>query len=151
MLLPEKQKKISNFLIHFLNLYKILNILKEKMIVIANVFPKLQTVKNFVRTFSKKHCFRQCFDSEHVKASQILAKYPLEHFYQVFSYFSGILIQKVSPLVLGEILGEIVNTLTVDNKYPFQDFATPNSNAIIWKTKNFFWIFCFIYELSINF
>ena len=70
---------------------------------------------------SKKQRFRERFDSEHVKEIQILAKYSWEHFNHVFSSFSEILIQKISPLVLVEILGEFVNTLTVDHKYPFGD------------------------------
>ena len=65
----KNEKLFLNFLIHFLNLYKVLNILKEKRIVIANVFPKLQTVKNVVRTLSKKHRFRTHFYSQHVKES----------------------------------------------------------------------------------
>ena len=63
-----------NFLFHFWNLHQILNILKEKMIVMTNAFPKLQTVKNLVRTLSKRRRFRARFDSQHVKASQTLAK-----------------------------------------------------------------------------
>ena len=43
MQLPGKEKTFCNFLLHFWNAYQILNILKEKMIVIANVFQKLQT------------------------------------------------------------------------------------------------------------
>ena len=46
------------------------------MIVIGNVFPKLQTVKILVRPMSKKRRFRTRFDSQHAKASQILAKSP---------------------------------------------------------------------------
>ena len=37
------------------------------MIVIANVFLKLQTVKTLLRTLSKKRRFRTRFDSQHVK------------------------------------------------------------------------------------
>ena len=39
------------------------------MMVTANVFPKLETVKILVRPLSKKLRFRTRFDSEHVKAS----------------------------------------------------------------------------------
>ena len=39
------------------------------MIVIANVFPKLPTVKNFVRPLSRKRRFGTRLDSQHVKAS----------------------------------------------------------------------------------
>ena len=63
-----------NFLFNFWNLHYILNILKVKMIVIAHVFPNLQTVKNFVRSFCKERRFRTRFDSQHVKSCQIIAK-----------------------------------------------------------------------------
>ena len=52
-----------------MNLYQILNILKKRMIVIANVFPKLQTLKILARPLSKKRRFRTRFGSEHVNAS----------------------------------------------------------------------------------
>ena len=39
------------------------------MMVTANVFPKLETVKILVRPLSQSHRFRTSFDSEHVKAS----------------------------------------------------------------------------------
>ena len=42
-----------NFLLHFWNLNQILNILEKRMIVIANVFPKLQTVEMLVRALSQ--------------------------------------------------------------------------------------------------
>ena len=91
------------------------------MIVIANVFPKLQTMKNLARTLPKKCCFLARFESQPVKASQILAKSTWERFYHVLSSFPGKLIWKMSPLVLGEILGVFVNTLTADGNYPVQD------------------------------
>ena len=90
--LSEKQKPFSNFLFQLWILYQILNILKEKMIVIANVFPKLLIVKIFVRKVYKEPRFRTDFLSQHVKASQILAKSPWERFYHVFSSFSWNLI-----------------------------------------------------------
>ena len=46
-----------------------LKILKKRMIVIANVFPKLQTVKILLRRLSKKGCYRTRCDSQHVKVS----------------------------------------------------------------------------------
>ena len=91
------------------------------MNVTANVFQKLQTVKNLLRPFSKKRSFRTRFDSEHAKASQILAKSPSKHFYYVFPSFSGKLIWKISSLMLGGMLGVSVNTLGADCKYPVQD------------------------------
>ena len=76
MQLSQKQKLFLNFLLHLWNLYGVLNILKEKMVVIANVFPKLETVKNLARTLSKMRRFRTRFDGQHVQESQILVKSP---------------------------------------------------------------------------
>ena len=55
--------------------------------VIADVFPKLQTVKNFVRPFCKKRRLGTRFDSQHVKVSQIPAKCPLRAILSCFSSF----------------------------------------------------------------
>ena len=44
------------------------------MIVIATLFRKLQTVKNFFIPVSKKHRLRTPFDRKHVNGSQNLGK-----------------------------------------------------------------------------
>ena len=44
----KNEKLFLDFLLHFWNLAQILNILKKKVMVIANVFPNFKTVKNFV-------------------------------------------------------------------------------------------------------
>ena len=137
----KNEKCFPNFLFDSWNLHQILNILKEKILVIANVFAKLQAVKNLVRTLSRKRSFRTRFDSEHVKASQILAKCPLKRLYHVFSSFSGKLIWKMSPLVLRENLGVFVNILTADGKYPGQGFENLQilvQMQLYEKRKNFF-------------
>ena len=46
------------------------------MNVIANGFPKLQTVKISVRKLSKEHRFRTGFESQRVKVLQLLWKSP---------------------------------------------------------------------------
>ena len=55
--------------------------------VIANVYPKLQTVNNFVRPLCENPRFGTRFDSQHVKVSQILAKSSSEDFFHVFLSF----------------------------------------------------------------
>ena len=99
------------------------------MIVIANVFPKLETVKDLVRPLSKKPCLRTPFDSQHVKAPQTLLKSAWEHFYHLFHYFEGNRFRKC----LSEILWVFVTTLIGDGKYHFGNCETTatNSNAII--------------------
>ena len=114
-------KLFLNFLLHLWNLHQILNILKEKMFVIANLFAKLQTVKILLRSLSNKRSFKTCFDSHHVKASKILVKYLRARFCYFFSSLLGKLIWKMFPLVLGEILGMFVNILTADDKYSVQN------------------------------
>ena len=99
----KNEKAFLDFLFHFFNLHEILNLKNLKMIVIANVFPKLYTVKILVRPLSKKRRFRTSFESQHVKASQILSKSPSERFYHVLPLFSGKLIWKMTPLVLREV------------------------------------------------
>ena len=47
---------------------------KKKIFVIASLFRKLQTVKNFVRPLSKKHRFRTPVGSEYFKESQTFLK-----------------------------------------------------------------------------
>ena len=82
-----KLKTFSNFFFcYFLNLHQILNILKKKMIVIATLFRKLQTVKDLVRPLFKKHRFRNSFDNQHIKESQTLVKFASEHFHHFFHH-----------------------------------------------------------------
>ena len=136
------------------NLHQILNILKKKLIVIANVFPKLQTLKIFVRKLSQQHRFRTGFASQYVKASQLLAKSPRECFCHVPLSFSGELIWNIPPLVLGEILGMFVNTLTADGMYPVQgceNFQLAIQMQLSEKQKNFSQFFDAFVESSSNF
>ena len=76
MQLSEKRKRFSQFLLHFWNPHQFLKILEKKMVVIANVFPKLRTVKNFVTPLCKNRPFGTRLDSRHVKVSRILVKSP---------------------------------------------------------------------------
>ena len=116
----KNEKLFLAFLFLFWILHQICNTLKEKIIVIANVFPNLQTVKIFVRKLCQERGLRTGFGGQHGKASQMIAKFPWEWFFHFFWSFWVNLIWKMSPLVLGEILGVFVNTLTVDGKYPLQ-------------------------------
>ena len=70
------------------------------MIVIPNVFPEFQAMKILIRPLFKKRFFRKHFDSQHVKASQVLAKSPRERFYHVFFIiFRKVDLEYVSPSV----------------------------------------------------
>ena len=92
-----------SFFFHLWNLHQILNIFKKKMIVIADVFPKLQTVKDLVRPLTIKRCFRTSFDSQHVKGYQTLVKSSWERFYHTFPSPWGGMIWNISPLLKFEL------------------------------------------------
>ena len=147
-----KNKKLFlDFLFHFLNLHQILNILKKKMIVIANVFLNSQTVKILVRALSKKRRFRTRFGSQHVKPPQILVKSIWEGFYYFifFIILREVHLDNVSPSVRWNFRGVCEN---IDFRWQvscskFWQFAPPNSNA----TKTFFSSFCFISGFYIKF
>ena len=91
---------------------------QKKYIVIANIFPKLETVKGLVRALSKKRCLRTYFESEHVKWSQTLVKSVLENFYHIFSSLSGKMTWKIFPMRKLESLSFFLKTLTAHEKYP---------------------------------
>ena len=93
----DNEKMFHNVLFYFWNLHEILNILKKKMIAIANVFPKLQTVKEFVRSLSRKRRFRTPFDSQHIKGFQTLVKSAWERFYWSFHHSEGMSFGKSLP------------------------------------------------------
>ena len=76
MELSEKQKLFRYFFFPFLESTSNFKCFEKKTIVIANVSPKLENMKNLFTILSKKRRFRPCFDSQHVKASQILWKSP---------------------------------------------------------------------------
>ena len=106
---------------HFWNFQQILNIFKEKQVVIANALPKLQNVKDLVRPHSKKRHFRISFDRQHVKLSRTFRKSTWEHFYHSFSSIWGEIICKMSLLGKFVILGVFVNIGNADDKYPVRD------------------------------
>ena len=117
----KNQKYFLRFFFHFWNLHQILNIFKKRMVLRANVFRKLQNVKDLVRPLTKKRCFRTSFDSQHLQWSQTLVKSSWEHFYHISSSLLGEIIWDTFPLLKFEMIEVFVNTWTADYKYPFQD------------------------------
>ena len=95
-----KAKPFSESFVPFLESISNFKHFEKKMIVIATLFRKLQTVKFLVRPLSKKHRFRTPLDSHHVKGSQTLVKSAWEQFHHIFSSLWENLILKISPLVI---------------------------------------------------
>ena len=63
----KKKKHFLGFLFHWWNLRQILNNFKKKKTVIANVFPKLATVKDLVTPLTIQRRLKTSFDSQHGK------------------------------------------------------------------------------------
>ena len=117
----ENKKLFLHFVFHLWSLHQIFNIFEKKMIVIAKVFPKLQTVKDLVKPLSRKHRFRISFYIQRINGCQTLGKSAWEHFDYVFRSLWGGMIRKISSLFKFEILGVFLNTLTFDEEYPLWD------------------------------
>ena len=117
----KNEKLFLNFLFHLWDLHQLSSIFKKQMIVRANVFPKLNTVKDLVKPLSRKHHFRTSFDSQRVNGCQTILKFAWEHFYHTFWSLWVKMICKISPLLKFEIWGVFVNTFTADDKYPVRD------------------------------
>ena len=101
----KNKKHFLSFLFHLWNLHQILNIFKKKKILIANVFPKLATVKGLVTPVTIQRRLKTSFDSQHVKRFQTLVKSSWEYFYHISTSLWGEIIWKISPWLKFEIIG----------------------------------------------
>ena len=87
------------------------------MSVIAHIFPKLLTPKDVLIKIHHRDCFWKHFRSELVNESQKLLKPPETYFFPTFSSFWAKLSFKKLFLISSEILGVLVNTLSVNYEY----------------------------------
>ena len=97
MPLSWKPKTFYHFFSYFWNLHQVLNISKNKMIVIATLLRKLQAKEDLVRPLYKKHRLRKPFDSQHVKESQTFVKSAWEHFHHIFNHSERNWLEKYLP------------------------------------------------------
>ena len=83
--ISRKQKTFSHFFSAFLksNL-NFEHIQKKKMTLIAELFPKLRTTKNLIRSMSKKSRFKESFGKQHGKRDQTFLKFGWEHLYHIY-------------------------------------------------------------------
>ena len=96
----------------------------------------------------KKPWFGGPFQKQHGKHAQGLLKSASEHLEHIHWPFPSLVSLKKSLLLTWKILGVLVNTLAVNEKYPVlnnQNLAIPD--AIISETKNIFSFSCYIFEI----
>ena len=72
MQLYQKQNYFSYFIVDFWNEVRILNISKKKMTLIGQIFPKLRTSENMVKSISKEFRFKGSFGKQHGKLAKTL-------------------------------------------------------------------------------
>ena len=90
----KNEKLFLNFLFHLWNVHQILNIFKKKMIMIANAFLKLHTVKDLFKPLSRMRPCRTSFDRQRVNGCQRVVRSAWEDFYHIYWWLSQEMIWK---------------------------------------------------------
>ena len=117
------------------------------MTLIADVFPKLPTLKNLGRSMPKKSSFKGSFGKQHGKRAQTLFKFPSQHLYIIYCC-------KKSLLVICKISRLFPNTLSTDGKYSLlnrDNLTQPIQMQLSRKQKTFSEFFSAFLKSSLNF
>ena len=131
-----------------------MNILKKKMTLIAEVFPKLRTPKNKVRSMSIKSRFKGSFKKQHGKCAQTLLKFAWQNLYHIYWSLWRQLTFKKFLLVICKISRLFPNTLSADGKYSLlnrDSLTQPIQNELSQKPKTFSEYFYAFFKSSLNF
>ena len=145
-----------DFLLQFWNMHQIKTILKKRMSVLAELFPKLLLRKEIAIETSRNSCFRTPFGNQRVKGFQTPLKVARHHYYLFFPWIPGKVSWKKTALVWLKILRLFFNTLTADDKYScrnMQNFLQELQTLLSQKQKiffEFFIVYC-ISEMCIKF
>ena len=117
MQLSQKKQTFFRFFSSFLKSSLNFKRFWKKMTLIADVFPKLQTPKNMVRSMPKKYPFRGSIRKQHGKHAQTLFKFERQHLYHNYWSLWRQLTCTMSLLVICKISRLFPNTLNVNGKY----------------------------------
>ena len=124
------------------------------MTVIADVFPKLRTQKNLLRSMPKKYGFKGSFQKQHGKCAQTLLKCQGYILYQIYWSLLRQLSYKKSPLVICKFSWLFINTLSADGKYSLfnrDNLTEPIQMQVSRKQKTFSEFFAAFLKSSFNF
>ena len=124
------------------------------MTIIADVFPKLRTPKNLVRSMPKKSLFKGSFETQHgICAQTFLNCQGQLHYHNYWSLLTQ-LRNKKSLLVICKISSLFSNTLSADGKYSLfnrDNLTQPIQMQLSRKQKTFSEFFCAFLKSSLNF
>ena len=124
------------------------------MTLIAEVFPKLRTRKNLVRSMSKKSRFKGSFGKQYGKGAQTLFKFARQYLYQICWSLWRKLTCKNSVLVTCKLSRLSPNTLSGDSKYSLlnrDNLTQPIQMQLSRKQKTFSEFFCAFLKSTLNF
>ena len=124
------------------------------MTLIAEVFPKLQSPKNKVRSMSIKSRFKGSFKKQHGKCAQTLLKCQGQLLYHIYWSLWRQLSYKKSLLVICKISRLFINTLSADGKYSLfnrDNLTQPIQMQLSRKQKTFSEFFSAFLKSSLNF
>ena len=155
MQLSQKPKKISEFFSAFLkSSLNFEHFHQKKMSLIADLFPKLWTPENLVRSMSKKSRFKGSFGKQHGKRAQTLLKFAWQHLYHIYWSLWRQLTFKKFLLVICKISRLFPNTLSADGKYSLlnrDNLTQPIQMQVSRKQKTFSEFFSAFLKSSLNF
>ena len=124
------------------------------MTLIADVFPKLRSQKNLVRSMPKKSRFKGSFKKQHGKCAQTWLKCQGQLLYHIYWSLWTQLSYKKSLLVISKISRLFPNTLSADGKYSLlnrDNLTQPIQMQLSRKQKTFSEYFCAFLKSSSNF
>ena len=124
------------------------------MTLIADVFPKLRTQKNLVRSMPKKSPFKRSFKKQHGKCAQTFLKCQGQLLYQIYWSVFRQLSYKKSLLVISKIQRLFINTMSVDGNYWVfneDNLTQPIQMQLSRKQKTFSEFFSPFFKSSLNF
>ena len=124
------------------------------MTLIADVFLKLRTQKNLVRSMPKKSRFKGSFKKQHGKCAQTLFKFAWQKLYHIYWSLWRQLSLKKFLLVIWKIWRLFLNTLSADGKYSLlnkDNLMQPIQMQVSRKQKTFSEFFSAFLKSSLNF
>ena len=131
-----------------------MNILKKSMTLIAEVFPKLRSPENKVRSMSLKSRFKGTFKKQHGKCAQTLFKFAWQNLYHIYWSLWRQLTFKKFLLVICKISRLFPNTLSFDGKYSLlnrDNLTQPIQMELSRTRKSFSDLLSAFLESSLNF
>ena len=129
-------------------------IFKQKIALIAEVFLKLRSPKNKIRSMSIKSRFKGSFKKQHGKCVQTLLKFAWQNLYHIYWSLWRQLTCKKSLLVTWKISRLFPKTLSADGKYSLLNrdiLSQPIQMQLSRKEKTFSQFFYAFLKSSLNF